>query len=158
MEDKSSSSAVLWTLLKTSSWRRIDKVRLTSSRVLDWYSYRSIRLSTVLYFCSSTLNPRTPIPTVCRVKRVDFTVPSFLCSIRLRRKWICGFFRESVFVSFTSAFGMIHGIGTDLVQLSRIASTFQRFGDRFVHRILSAEEITEFQQYTRPKEQYLSSR
>ncbi|KAK8795369.1 hypothetical protein WA588_004213 [Blastocystis sp. NMH] len=53
---------------------------------------------------------------------------------------------------------MIHGIGTDLVQLSRIASTFQRFGDRFVHRILSAEEITEFQQYTRPKEQYLSSR
>ena len=53
---------------------------------------------------------------------------------------------------------MIYGIGTDLVQLSRIAHTWARFGDRFVKRILSPREIAEFERYTQPKAQFLASR
>ena len=53
---------------------------------------------------------------------------------------------------------MIYGIGTDLVQISRIATTFSRYGNRFVNRILGPLERQEFSQYTRPKEQFLSSR
>lgn len=53
---------------------------------------------------------------------------------------------------------MIVGIGTDLVQLSRIARTWNRFGDRFVRRILSPREIAEFERYTQPKAQFLASR
>lgn len=53
---------------------------------------------------------------------------------------------------------MIYGIGTDLVQLSRIAHTLDRFGDRFVRRILSPLEIAEFERYTQPKVQFLASR
>ncbi|CBK22116.2 uncharacterized protein [Blastocystis hominis] len=53
---------------------------------------------------------------------------------------------------------MIYGIGTDLVQLSRIARTWNRFGDRFVRRILSPREIVEFERYTQPKAQFLASR
>jgi holo-[acyl-carrier protein] synthase len=34
----------------------------------------------------------------------------------------------------------IIGIGTDLVQLTRIEALFTRYGDRFVERILSAHE------------------
>ena len=49
---------------------------------------------------------------------------------------------------------MIYGIGTDLVQLSRVAKTLTRFGDR----ILSPAEIAEYNKYTQPKEQFLSSR
>ena len=53
---------------------------------------------------------------------------------------------------------MIYGIGTDLVQLSRVAKTLTRFGDHFVKRILSPAEIAEYNKYTQPKEQFLSSR
>ena len=53
---------------------------------------------------------------------------------------------------------MIYGIGTDLVQLSRVAKTFVRFGDHFVKRILSPAEIAEYNAYSQPKEQFLSSR
>lgn len=35
---------------------------------------------------------------------------------------------------------MIFGIGTDIVELSRIQSTFDRFGDHFVARLLMDEE------------------
>jgi len=35
---------------------------------------------------------------------------------------------------------MIFGIGTDIVQLSRIQETYNRFGDHFVERLLMDEE------------------
>ncbi len=36
---------------------------------------------------------------------------------------------------------MIFGIGTDIVELSRIKSTYERFGDHFAQRILMEEEL-----------------
>lgn len=39
---------------------------------------------------------------------------------------------------------MIIGIGTDIVKISRIEKVLQRFGDKFVGRILSAEERLSF--------------
>ena len=53
---------------------------------------------------------------------------------------------------------MLLGIGTDLVKVSRIAKTYERFGNRFVSRILSPREITEYNNYTRDKIQFLASR
>ncbi|KAK8818239.1 holo--carrier protein synthase [Blastocystis sp. ATCC 50177/Nand II] len=53
---------------------------------------------------------------------------------------------------------MIFGIGTDLVKVSRIASTLNRFGSQFVNRILSPREREEFDTYTRDKSQFLASR
>jgi holo-[acyl-carrier protein] synthase len=46
----------------------------------------------------------------------------------------------------------MHGIGTDLVEIARIASLYQRFGDRFAKRILSEPEyaIFERQHYSIP--------
>jgi len=38
---------------------------------------------------------------------------------------------------------MIHGIGVDIVTVSRIDKVYQRFGDRFLNRILHAEEIVQ---------------
>jgi len=35
---------------------------------------------------------------------------------------------------------MIFGVGTDIVELSRIQETYDRFGDRFVDRMLMDEE------------------
>jgi len=35
---------------------------------------------------------------------------------------------------------MIFGVGTDIVELSRIQETFNRFGDHFVRRLLMDEE------------------
>lgn len=35
---------------------------------------------------------------------------------------------------------MIYGIGTDLVEIGRIAAAFDRFGERFVDRILGPQE------------------
>ena len=53
---------------------------------------------------------------------------------------------------------MIAGIGTDLVSISRIAKTLNRFGDQFVNRILSIRELGEYAKYTRDKAQFLASR
>lgn len=39
---------------------------------------------------------------------------------------------------------MIIGIGTDLVKVDRVARGWRRFGDRFAHRILAPQEISEF--------------
>ena len=39
---------------------------------------------------------------------------------------------------------MIHGIGADLVNIKRIEEALCRFGDRFLHRILSEEEVAEY--------------
>lgn len=41
----------------------------------------------------------------------------------------------------------MHGIGTDLVEITRIASLFERFGERFANRILSHPEYEIFKQH-----------
>ena len=45
---------------------------------------------------------------------------------------------------------MIYGIGTDLVNIKRIEEAMFRFGDRFLHRILSEEEVAEYAQTSQP--------
>lgn len=40
---------------------------------------------------------------------------------------------------------MIFGVGTDIVELSRIQATYDRFGDHFVRRILMQEELELFE-------------
>jgi len=40
---------------------------------------------------------------------------------------------------------MIFGIGTDLVQVERIAGTYGRFGRRFVERLLMPAELSAFE-------------
>ncbi|WP_028358009.1 holo-ACP synthase [Brackiella oedipodis] len=40
----------------------------------------------------------------------------------------------------------IAGIGTDLIYIDRIRASYQQFGDKFVRRILGAQEIQKFQQ------------
>ena len=39
---------------------------------------------------------------------------------------------------------MIFGVGTDIVELSRVQATYERFGDHFVKRILMDEELELF--------------
>jgi len=39
---------------------------------------------------------------------------------------------------------MIFGVGTDIVEVSRIQATFDRFGDHFVQRLLMEEELELF--------------
>jgi holo-[acyl-carrier protein] synthase len=39
---------------------------------------------------------------------------------------------------------MIFGVGTDIVELSRIQATYERFGDHFVNRLLMDEELELF--------------
>ncbi len=45
---------------------------------------------------------------------------------------------------------MIYGIGTDLVSIKRIEDALFRFGDRFLHRILSEEEVAEYAKSAQP--------
>ena len=45
---------------------------------------------------------------------------------------------------------MIFGIGTDVVQLSRIEATWARHGEHFVRRLLMPEEERAFRTYKRP--------
>lgn len=45
---------------------------------------------------------------------------------------------------------MIYGIGTDLVNIKRIEDALFRFGDRFLHRILSEEEVAEYARSSQP--------
>lgn len=45
---------------------------------------------------------------------------------------------------------MIYGIGTDVVRIDRVAAVLERFGERFVQRLLLPEEM---QQYRRSKRQ-----
>ena len=40
---------------------------------------------------------------------------------------------------------MIYGVGTDLVELSRVQETYNRFGDHFVKRLLMEEERSLFE-------------
>ena len=39
---------------------------------------------------------------------------------------------------------MIFGVGTDIVELSRIQATYDRFGEHFVRRLLMEEELVLF--------------
>lgn len=39
---------------------------------------------------------------------------------------------------------MVKGIGTDLVELSRVEETLKRYGDRFIDRVLTVEEKQDF--------------
>jgi holo-[acyl-carrier protein] synthase len=39
---------------------------------------------------------------------------------------------------------VIYGIGTDIIQISRIEAALQRYGDRFAARILGAQELEKF--------------
>ncbi len=41
---------------------------------------------------------------------------------------------------------MIYGIGTDIIEIARIEATLQRHGERFISRILTAEEQVTFAQ------------
>lgn len=45
---------------------------------------------------------------------------------------------------------MIFGVGTDVVELSRIQSTYERFGEHFVRRLLMDEELALFRQSKMP--------
>lgn len=45
---------------------------------------------------------------------------------------------------------MIFGVGTDIVELSRIQATYDRFGDHFVQRLLMPEELELFAKTKRP--------
>ncbi len=45
---------------------------------------------------------------------------------------------------------MICGIGTDIVQVARMAADLERYGERFARRILSARELAEFRGCARP--------
>jgi holo-[acyl-carrier protein] synthase len=45
---------------------------------------------------------------------------------------------------------MIFGVGTDIVELSRIQATYDRFGEHFVRRILMDEEIELFRRNKQP--------
>ncbi len=52
---------------------------------------------------------------------------------------------------------MIRGLGTDIVQISRVARLLERYGDRFVNRILTPEERRRFD-VTRLKAEHLAKR
>ncbi len=45
---------------------------------------------------------------------------------------------------------MIFGVGTDVLELSRIQATYDRFGDHFVQRILMEEELQLFRGSKQP--------
>jgi holo-[acyl-carrier protein] synthase len=45
---------------------------------------------------------------------------------------------------------MIYGVGTDLVQQDRIQRSLDRFGDRFVQRLLLQQELDAFQKQKNP--------
>lgn len=45
---------------------------------------------------------------------------------------------------------MIFGVGTDVVELSRIQATYDRFGEHFVRRLLMEEELRLFRKSKQP--------
>jgi len=45
---------------------------------------------------------------------------------------------------------MIFGIGTDIVEMSRMQKTWERFGEHFARRILMDEEMELFRQTKQP--------
>jgi len=45
---------------------------------------------------------------------------------------------------------MIYGIGTDLIEIGRVAKVLKRFGDRFARRILCEPELRRFRAHKQP--------
>ena len=45
---------------------------------------------------------------------------------------------------------MILGIGTDIVNIKRIEEALEKFGDRFLHRILTENEVAEYAKSPQP--------
>ena len=45
---------------------------------------------------------------------------------------------------------MIFGVGTDVVELSRIQATYDRFGEHFINRLLMPEELELFRRSKTP--------
>lgn len=45
---------------------------------------------------------------------------------------------------------MIFGVGTDVVELARVKAIYERFGERFVQRILTEHEIELFRRSRQP--------
>lgn len=45
---------------------------------------------------------------------------------------------------------MIYGIGTDLIDISRVEKVLKRFGDRFARRILCEPELRRFRTHRQP--------
>jgi len=45
---------------------------------------------------------------------------------------------------------MIFGIGTDIVRVSRIQKSLDRYGERFARRILAGQELDDFQRTLHP--------
>ena len=45
---------------------------------------------------------------------------------------------------------MIFGVGTDIVELSRVQNTYERFGEHFVDRLLMDEEREQFEKNKMP--------
>jgi len=45
---------------------------------------------------------------------------------------------------------VIFGVGTDIVEYARVEATYERFGERFVQRILMDEEIELFRRSKQP--------
>jgi holo-[acyl-carrier protein] synthase len=52
---------------------------------------------------------------------------------------------------------MIYGIGTDIIEIPRIAAALDRFGERFARRILCEPELTRFAAHKKPAA-YLAKR
>jgi holo-[acyl-carrier protein] synthase len=52
---------------------------------------------------------------------------------------------------------MIHGIGTDIVAVARIANLHRRYGERLARRILAPEELPEYTRAVAP-ERFLAKR
>jgi holo-[acyl-carrier protein] synthase len=45
---------------------------------------------------------------------------------------------------------MIFGVGTDILKVERVASVYERFGDRFVRHLLMPEERQDFERAKNP--------
>ncbi len=52
---------------------------------------------------------------------------------------------------------MIYGIGTDIVNIDRVAAVYKRFGDRFVERLLLPAELEAIKKHER-KTRFLAMR
>ncbi len=52
---------------------------------------------------------------------------------------------------------MIRGVGTDVVEIARVASAIERWGEKFVERILTPEERVRYA-HTRQKASHLAKR
>ena len=52
---------------------------------------------------------------------------------------------------------MIYGVGTDIIEVPRIARALERFGERFARRILCGPELERYRAHRRPAS-YLAKR